>query len=228
MRNNLSDSPNAFTTLVVAIAVGNVIRRVDRQLFLACEQAMLVIDLTACRYLDSAGIREVLMLNKALAERRQQLVLVLEVTGSVHRVLSIVGAGHTAVTAREGALKVREAARVLAEGFDAEFFLHGTAVPLTAQDHVLALTTPDDDGLVEGVARAAEAEGIGVTRLPEPSRLPGVLAQIPLVARLHMLALRFATERGQDPDTVIVGHWDDPKLWSIGSPLPERPPAAAT
>ena len=144
------------------------------------------------------------------------------------RVLSIVGAGHTAVTAREGALKVREAARVLAEGFDAEFFLHGTAVPLTAQDHVLALTTPDDDGLVEGVARAAEAEGIGVTRLPEPSRLPGVLAQIPLVARLHMLALRFATERGQDPDTVIVGHWDDPKLWSIGSPLPERPPAAAT
>jgi len=98
-------------------------------------------------------------------------------------------------------------------------------VPLTPQDHVLALTTPDDDGLVEGVAQAAEAEGIGVTRLPEPSPLPGVLAQIPLVARLHLLALRFATTRGQDPDTVITGHWDDPKLWSIGSPVAERPPA---
>ncbi len=141
------------------------------------------------------------------------------------RILTIVGAGHTSVTAREGALKVREAARVLAEGYDAEFFLHGTAVPLTSQDHVLALTTPDDDGLVEGVARAAEAEGIGVTRLPEPSPLPGVLAQIPLVARLQLLALRFATTRGQDPDTVITGHWDDPKLWSIGSPVAERPPA---
>ncbi len=141
------------------------------------------------------------------------------------RILTIVGAGHTSVTAREGALKVREAARVLAEGYDAEFFLHGTAVPLNSQDHLLALTTPDDDGLVEGVARAAEAEGIGVSRLQEPSPLPGVLAQIPLVARLHLLALRFATTRGQDPDTVITGHWDDPKLWSIGSPVAERPAA---
>jgi glucosamine--fructose-6-phosphate aminotransferase (isomerizing) len=141
------------------------------------------------------------------------------------RILSIVGAGHTSVTAREGALKVREGARVLAEGYDAEFFLHGTAVPLTPKDHVLALTTPDDDGLVEGVARAAEAEGIGVSRLPEPSPLPGVLQQIPLVARLHLLALRFALERGQDPDKVITGHWDDHTLWSIGSPVPERPPA---
>jgi glucosamine--fructose-6-phosphate aminotransferase (isomerizing) len=141
------------------------------------------------------------------------------------RILSIVGAGHTSVTAREGALKVREGARVLAEGYDAEFFLHGTAVPLTPKDHVLALTTPDDDGLVEGVARAAEAEGIGVSRLPEPSPLPGVLQQIPHVARLHLLALRFALERGQDPDKVITGHWDDHTLWSIGSPVPERPPA---
>ena len=115
--------------------------------------------------------------------------------------------------------------RLCGKRYDAEFFLHGTAVPLTSQDHVLALMTPDEDGLVEGVARAAEAEGIGVSRLPEPSPLPGVLAQIPLVARLHLLALRFATTRGQDPDTVITGHWDDPKLWSIGSPVGERPPA---
>jgi hypothetical protein len=24
---------------------------------------------------------------------------------------------------------------------------------------------------------------------------------------------------------VITGHWDDHTLWSIGSPVPERPPA---
>ena len=108
--------------------------------------------------------------------------------------------------------------RVLAEGHDAEFFLHGTAVPLGAQDHVLALTTPDDDGLVAGVAAAAEAEGIGVSRLAETATLPGALAQVPLTVRLQLLALRFAKERGQDPDKVIVGSWDDPALWSIGAP----------
>jgi glutamine---fructose-6-phosphate transaminase (isomerizing) len=134
------------------------------------------------------------------------------------RILTIVGAGHSAVTAREGALKVREASRTLAEGYDAEFLLHGTAVPLTAEDHVLALTTPDEDGLVEGIARAAESEGIGVTRLAEPAPLPIVLAQIPYVTRLQLMALRFAASKGEDPDKVIVGSWDDPALWSIGSP----------
>jgi glucosamine--fructose-6-phosphate aminotransferase (isomerizing) len=135
-----------------------------------------------------------------------------------NRVLSIFGAGHAAITAREGALKVREGARVLAEGNDVEYLLHGTAVPLGSQDHLLAITTPDEDGFVEAVAGAAEGEGIGVSRLAEPAPLPVVLAQIPLAVRLQMLALRFAEARGQDPDRVIVGRWDDPDLWSIGAP----------
>jgi glucosamine--fructose-6-phosphate aminotransferase (isomerizing) len=134
------------------------------------------------------------------------------------RILTIVGAGHSSVTAREGALKVREASRTPAEGYDAEFLLHGTAVPLTAQDHLVALTSPDEDGLIEGIVRAAEHEGIGVTRVIEPAPLPIVLAQIPYAARLQLMALRFAESKGQDPDKVIVGHWDDPGLWSIGSP----------
>lgn len=134
------------------------------------------------------------------------------------RMLSITGAGHGAITAREGALKVREAARQLAEGNDAEYLLHGTAVPLGPQDRLLALTTPDDDGFVRAVAAAASAEGIPTSTLAEPAPLPVVLAQIPLAARLQLLALRFAIERGQDPDKVIVGHWDDPALWSIGGP----------
>jgi hypothetical protein len=36
--------------------------------------------------------------------------------------------------------------------------------------------------------------------------------------RLQLLAERFAAERGQDPDRVIVGAWDDKALWSIGYP----------
>jgi glucosamine--fructose-6-phosphate aminotransferase (isomerizing) len=135
------------------------------------------------------------------------------------RSLQIVGAGHSSITAKEGALKVREGARVLAEGHDAEFFLHGTAVPLTEDDHVLAITSGDEDGLVEGVATAAAGAGLGVTRLAETSSLPPALAQIPLTVRLQLLASRFADQRGQNPDTVIVPPWDDAGLWSIGSPL---------
>jgi glutamine---fructose-6-phosphate transaminase (isomerizing) len=135
------------------------------------------------------------------------------------RSLQIVGAGHSSITAKEGALKVREGARVLAEGHDAEFFLHGTAVPLNGDDHLLAITSGDEDGLVEGVATAAAGAGLGVTRLVETSSLPPALVQIPLTVRLQLLASRFADERGQNPDTVIVPPWDDAALWSIGSPI---------
>jgi len=134
------------------------------------------------------------------------------------RIVTIAGAGMAAITAREGALKIREAARQLAEGHDAEYLLHGSAVPLGPQDHLLALITPDDDGFVRAVAAASAAEGIPTTTLAEPAPLPTVLAQIPLTVRLQLLALRFTIERGQDPDKVIVGHWDDTGLWSIGAP----------
>jgi glutamine---fructose-6-phosphate transaminase (isomerizing) len=135
------------------------------------------------------------------------------------RLLLLFGEGPAAVTAREGALKVREASRFPAEGYDVEYLLHGSAVPLTASDHLIALSPPDTDGLVEGVARAAEREGIPVTRLPESAeRLPPVLAQIPLTVRLQQLALRFALERGQNPDLVITGAWAAEDLWAIGGP----------
>ncbi len=134
------------------------------------------------------------------------------------RSLQLIGAGPAAITAREGALKVREAARLLAEGHDVEFFLHGTAVPLGSQDQLIALTHGDDDGLIRGVAAAASGAGVGVTVLDEVSGLPPTLAQIPLTIRLQLLAARFAAAREQNPDTVIVGAWDDPALWSIGAP----------
>jgi len=134
------------------------------------------------------------------------------------RLLAIVGAGPAGVSAREGALKLREAARFPAEGYDVEYLLHGSAVPLSADDHLVWLSPPDSDGLVSGVARAAEAEHVRVTSVTESSNLPVVLAQIPLTIRLQLLALRFVQLRGQDPDTVIVGAWDDHDLWSTGGP----------
>lgn len=56
------------------------------------ESSLLVIDLSGCRYLDSAGIREVLRLEQDLRARRQRLAVVIDPRGAVHRVLSIVGA----------------------------------------------------------------------------------------------------------------------------------------
>jgi glucosamine--fructose-6-phosphate aminotransferase (isomerizing) len=134
------------------------------------------------------------------------------------RTLVIAGAGPAAYTAREGALKLREGARVMAEGHDIEYLLHGSAVPLDGRDALVGLTTPDADGFIEGVAAAARAEGIPVSLLGEPAPLPMLLAQIPLTVRLQLLALRFAEERGQDPDTVITGHWADERLWKLGRP----------
>jgi len=134
------------------------------------------------------------------------------------RLLVFAGSGPASWTAREGALKVRESARFLAEGYDAEYLLHGSAVPLTLDDGLVMLTPPDPDGFASALGAAAQAEGIPVSYLSEPSPLPVVLAQIPLTVRVQLLALRIAIERGQDPDKVIVGHWDDPALWELGSP----------
>jgi glutamine---fructose-6-phosphate transaminase (isomerizing) len=134
------------------------------------------------------------------------------------RDLVIAGAGPAAFTAREGALKLREGARVLAEGHDIEYLLHGSAVPLDGRDALLSLMTPEADGFVEAVTAAASAEGIPVYRVREPDPLPMLLAQIPLTVRLQLLALRFALERGQDPDTAITGNWAEAWLWRIGRP----------
>lgn len=134
------------------------------------------------------------------------------------RLLVIAGAGPASVTAREGALKVREASRLLAEGYDPEYLLHGSAVPLTADDRLVTLGPPDADGFMDALASAAGAAGLGVSRLEETADLPPVLAQIPLTVRLQLLALRIAAERGQDPDVVITGPWADEGLWRIGAP----------
>ena len=69
----------------------------------------------------------------------------------------LAGLGPAAVTAREGALKLREAARLPAEGFDAEYLLHGNAVPLDAEDALIAVGS--DAGRLRGPARGRRARG---------------------------------------------------------------------
>jgi glucosamine--fructose-6-phosphate aminotransferase (isomerizing) len=140
------------------------------------------------------------------------------------RSLGIVGCGPWGITAREAALKIREGARMLAEGFDAERFLHGNAVPFTAADGVLLLQPEaDQDGLTAAVGEAAAREKIPVSMLTIPDDgLSPLLAQLPMTVHLQLLAERFARLRGQDPDTAITGAWADPDLWQIGMPAASR------
>lgn len=134
------------------------------------------------------------------------------------RLLTVVGAGPWGVTAREGALKLREAARMLAEGFDAEYLLHGSAVPLGPADGLVLLEPDSDpDGLVAAIGEAAAAERIPVSTLSLETDLPPVLAQIPMTVVLQRLAASWARLRAQDPDVAIVGAWAEPTLWELGS-----------
>ena len=67
------------------------------------------------------------------------------------RLVELIGAGPNAWTAAEGALKIREAAYVAAEGLGSEQFFHGPSVALDAQDTLVVL-----DGGGPMAARTAE------------------------------------------------------------------------
>jgi glucosamine--fructose-6-phosphate aminotransferase (isomerizing) len=137
------------------------------------------------------------------------------------RSLAIVGCGPWGITAREGALKIREGARMLAEGFDTDRLLHGGAVPYTAADGLVVLEPgADPDGLTSALADAARQERVPVAVLEAPSNggLPPLLAQIPMVVRLQLLAETFARLRHQNPDAAVVGAWNEPAMWRMGRP----------
>jgi glutamine---fructose-6-phosphate transaminase (isomerizing) len=115
---------------------------------------------------------------------------------------------------------------MLAEGFDTDRLLHGGAVPLTAADGLVVLEpAADPDGLTAALGSAAGAERVPVAVLAAADvaatgsgQLPPLLAQIPMTARLQLLAERFARLRRQNPDVAITGEWDAPALWQMGAP----------
>lgn len=135
------------------------------------------------------------------------------------RLTVLCGAGAAAVTAREGSLKLREASRVLAEGYESEYLLHGSAVPLTGEDLLIAVDADGDaSGLSAALLDAAAREGLAAVRLDPPAEVHPLLAQLPMTARLQALASHWADLRNVDPDTVILGPWADQRLWQLGAP----------
>jgi len=144
-----------------------------------------------------------------------------EVVAMPARSLAIVGCGPWGITAREGALKIREGARVLAEGFDTDRLLHGGCVPYTAADGLVLLEPgADPDGLTGAVGDAARQERLQVAVLEAPpdAGLPPLLAQIPMIVRLQLLAETFARLRHQNPDVALTGAWNEPAIWDMGAP----------
>jgi glutamine---fructose-6-phosphate transaminase (isomerizing) len=147
----------------------------------------------------------------------------LPVEAPPRRLTVLFGAGPAAVTACEGALKLREASRLLAEGFESEYLLHGSAVPLTGDDQLIALDPAgDSSGLTAALADAAEREDIPVARVAPPADLHPLLAQLPLTVHFQALASRWSDRQEIDPDHVILGAWADPSLWAAGAPQGAR------
>jgi glucosamine--fructose-6-phosphate aminotransferase (isomerizing) len=136
------------------------------------------------------------------------------------RAIAIVGPGPWSVTAREGALKIRESAHILAEGFDPERLLHGAAVPYGRGDTVIGLEPGADvDGLTAGLLAAAGDEGAATLIVESGSPHPHpFLAQLAATVRLQLLAAHLTDLRGTDPDHAITGAWERDELWTAGAP----------
>ncbi len=116
------------------------------------------------------------------------------------RALELIGAGPNQWTAAEGALKVREAALVIAQGLSVEQFFHG---PSVACGDGCTLVCLDGGGpgaeRLEAVAAAAAATGTVVHRIKEPS-LGEALSIFPLTVAIQRISLDLAEELGTDPD----------------------------
>jgi glucosamine--fructose-6-phosphate aminotransferase (isomerizing) len=116
------------------------------------------------------------------------------------RLVELIGAGPNGWTAQEGALKIREASHLAAEGLTAEQFFHGPSVALDARD---ALVVLDGGGpvaaRVEAIAAAVEVTGARVLRFSEAA-LGEPLSVFPLTAVVQRIALELAEARGVNPD----------------------------
>ena len=111
--------------------------------------------------------------------------------------------------ALEAALKLKETAELLAEGYSAADLRHGPTAVVSAGFPVLAMSTsgPAASDLADLVADLRE-RGAAVheiadrpdAELPIPSGLAEPLAAVVTIARAQQLALALARDRGLDPD----------------------------
>ena len=120
--------------------------------------------------------------------------------GVPERLVELIGAGPNAWTAQEGALKIREASYVAAEGLSSEQFFHGPSVALDEQDTLVVL---DGGGPMadrtEAIAAAVEVTGAKVVRFAQ-KELGEALSVFPLTVVVQRIALELSEARGVSPD----------------------------
>jgi glucosamine--fructose-6-phosphate aminotransferase (isomerizing) len=120
--------------------------------------------------------------------------------GVPDRLVELIGAGPNAWTAQEGALKIREASYLAAEGLSSEQFFHGPSVALDEQDTLVVLDGGGPAaGRTEAIAAAVEVTGATVARFAQ-NDLGEPLSVFPLTAVVQRIALELAEARGVSPD----------------------------
>jgi glutamine---fructose-6-phosphate transaminase (isomerizing) len=133
----------------------------------------------------------------------------------IGRVVHFVGGGPAYATALEGALKLREASYVSAEGHEVESIFHGPLISVQAEDSVVMVAQPGR-ALERTVELGAALHEIGATTLavgPAAASLPAAtiqletpatderLAPIVNVVPLQWLALEVSRRLGVDADS---------------------------
>ena len=118
------------------------------------------------------------------------------------RGLELVGAGPNQWTAAEGALKIREAAKLFTQGLAVEQLMHGPGFALGPADALVTLDGggPGADRLAE-LANAIEANGTRVYRF-SAREVGESLSVFPLTVVIQRIAREFSEQLGTDPDNV--------------------------
>jgi glutamine---fructose-6-phosphate transaminase (isomerizing) len=118
--------------------------------------------------------------------------------------------GYLFCVALEAALKLREAARVRAEGWSAADFRHGPIVVSRPELPVIAVSVEGPAALdVAELTTRLRGDGVRVIELadrpgadlPLPPALPEPLMAVPAAVRAQQLALALARRRGIEPDS---------------------------
>jgi glutamine---fructose-6-phosphate transaminase (isomerizing) len=159
---------------------------------------------------------------RAALKLRPQVIQALDRLQIGH-VVHYVGGGPAYATALEGALKLREAAYVSAEGHELESILHGPLISLQAEDSVVMVAQPGP-ALERTTELAAALHEIGAATLAVGPSAASLIATIALetpaiderlapivnVVPLQWLALEVSRHLGVDADSFRkVGRYAD-------------------
>lgn len=151
---------------------------------------------------------------RAALELRPQVIRALDRL-QIGRVVHFVGGGPAYATALEGALKLREASYVSAEGHEVESIFHGPLISVQAQDSIVMVAQPGR-AVERTVELGAALHEIGATTLavgPSAASLPTATIQLetpatderlaPMVnvVPLQWLALEVSRRLGVDADS---------------------------